>query len=96
MLFAISTVVFLGSLAFAVPFLLLWKVGGIARSLLAYGAGFAVSFAASVGLLFITPTILHASTGDPDQVLGPGVLCSVIGPVLGVLAAKHVRGRLPS
>lgn len=94
MLFAISTVALLGGLAFGVPYLLLRKIGGFGRSLLAYGAGFLVSFAASLSLLLITPAILHASTGDTDRVLGPGVFCAVIGPVLGVLAAKHVRGRL--
>jgi hypothetical protein len=96
MLFAIATVAVLGILAFGVPFLLLRKIGGIRRSLLACGAGFLVSFAASISLLLINPTTLEASSGDTDRVLGPGVLCTVIGPILGVLAAKHVRDRLPS
>ncbi len=94
MLFAVSTVALIGSLACGVPFLLLRKIGGLGRSLLAYGAGFLVSLAASVSLLLINPTTLEASTGDTDRVLGPGVLCTVIGPILGVLAAKQVRDRL--
>jgi hypothetical protein len=94
MLLAISTVALLGGLAFGVPYLLLRKTGGLQRSLLAYGAGFLVSFAASASLLLITPTLLQASTGDADRVLGPGLLCSMVGPILGVLAAKQVRDRL--
>jgi hypothetical protein len=87
------TVLLLGGLACSVPYVLLRKVGGIGRILWAYGAGFLASSATSLGMLLATQGVL-APIHDADRVIGSGLLCAVVGPVVGVLAAKRSRARL--
>jgi hypothetical protein len=88
------TVLMLGGVAGGVPYALLRKMGGVGRSLLAYALGFLISSATSIGLLLIRQAVFPAATIDADRIVGSGVLCAVIGPVLGVLAAKRSRARL--
>jgi hypothetical protein len=64
------------------------------RGLVACGVGFATSSLASVILFLTTRATFPMSSAHLDQVLTPGVLCSVIAPIVGVLAAKHASARL--
>jgi hypothetical protein len=88
------TILVLGSVAGGVPFILLRKMGGIGRSAFAYAMGFLVSSSTSMGVLLTTQAILPAPVIDADRVIGSGLLCAVIGPALGVLAAKRFRLRM--
>jgi hypothetical protein len=87
------TILILGGVAGAIPYLLLRKTGGIGRSVLAYALGLLVSSLASLGVLLTTQAVLPAPIIDADRVIGSGLLCAVIGPILGVLAARHFRAR---
>jgi hypothetical protein len=87
-------VLLLGGLACSVPYVLLRKIGGMGRTLRAYGAGFLASSATSLGMLLTTQGVLAVPIHDADRVIGSGLLCAVVGPVVGVLAAKRSRSRL--
>jgi hypothetical protein len=41
-----------------------------------------------------TQAVLPAPPLDADGIIGSGLLCAVIGPALGVLAAKRFRPRM--
>jgi hypothetical protein len=88
------TILLLGGVAVGVPFVLLRKTGGLGRSALAYGMGFLVSASTSFGVFLTTQAVLPAPVLDADGVIGSGLLCAVVGPALGVLAAKRLRPRL--
>jgi hypothetical protein len=88
------TVLLIGGIACGIPYFLLRTVGGFARSIAAYATGFLVSSASSMGLLLTTQAVFLAPSHDVDRVVGSGLLCAVVGPVLGVLAARRARGRL--
>ena len=90
------TIMVFGGVAGGPPYILLRKIGGVWRSLLAYAVGFLVSSATSVGVFLTTQAVLPAPVNDADRVVGSGLLCAVIGPVLGVLAARRSRARLQS
>jgi len=64
------------------------------RGLVACGVGFATSSLASVILFLTTRAAFPMSSPHLDQVLTPGVLCSLIAPIVGVLAAKRASARL--
>jgi hypothetical protein len=89
------TILLLGGVAGGVPFVWLRKTGGFGRSALAYAMGFLVSSSASFGVFLTTQAVLPAPVLDADRIIGSGLLCAVIGPALGVLAAKRLRPRLP-
>jgi hypothetical protein len=72
---------------------MLRKTGGIGRSVLAYALGLLISSLASLGVLLTTHAVLPAPIIDADRVIGSGLLCAVIGPILGVLAARRFRVR---
>jgi hypothetical protein len=88
------TVLVLGGMAGGVPYVLLRKMGGVGRSAFAYAMGFLVSSSASIGVFLTTQAVLPAPVLDADRIIGSGLLCAVIGPALGVLAAKRFRPRL--
>jgi hypothetical protein len=88
------TILVLGGVAGGIPYVLLRKLGGVGRSVLAYGVGFLVSSSMSVAVFLTTQAIVPAPAFDTDRIVGSGLLCAVIGPVLGVLAAKRSRARL--
>jgi hypothetical protein len=88
------TVLVLGGVAGSVPFILLRKTGGIGRSAFAYAMGFLVSSSTSFGVLLTMQAILPAPVLDADRVIGSGLFCAVVGPALGVLAAKRFRLRM--
>jgi hypothetical protein len=88
------TVLVLGGMAGGVPYVLLRKMGGVGRSAFAYAIGFLVSSSASIGVFLTTQAVLPAPVLDADRIIGSGLLCAVIGPALGVLAAKRFRPRL--
>jgi hypothetical protein len=88
------TIIILGGVAGGIPYVLLRKMGGLGRSALACAVGFLVSSSTSIGVFLATQAILPAPMLDPDRIVGSGLLCSVIGPILGVLAAKRSRARL--
>jgi hypothetical protein len=88
------TVLVLGGVAGGVPFVLLRKMGGFGRSAFAYAMGFLVSSSTSIGVLLTTQAILPAPVLDADRVIGSGLFCAVIGPALGVVAAKRFRLRM--
>jgi hypothetical protein len=90
------TVLILGGVASGIPFALLRKMGGIGRSAFAYAMGFLVSSSTSIGVFLTTQAILPAPVSDTDRIIGSGLLCAVIGPALGVLAAKRFRPRRQS
>ena len=85
------TVLILGGMAGGVPYVLLRKMGGVGRSAFAYAMGFLVSSSASMGVFLTTQAVLPAPALDADGIIGSGLLCAVIGPALGVLAAKRFR-----
>jgi hypothetical protein len=68
--------------------------GALRRGLVACGVGFATSSLASMILFLTTRAAFPMSSPHLDQVLTPGVLCSLIAPIVGVLAAKHASARL--
>ena len=68
--------------------------GALRRGLVACGVGFATSSLASVILFLTTRAAFPMSSPHLDQVLTPGVLCSLIAPIVGVLAAKHASASL--
>jgi len=88
------TILLLGGLAGGVPFVWLRKTGGFGRSALAYAMGFLVSASTSFGVFLTTQAVLPAPVLDADRIIGSGLLCAVICPALGVLAAKRFRPRL--
>jgi hypothetical protein len=90
----VLTILILGGMAGGLPYVLLRKIGGVGRSLLAYAVGFLVSSATSIGVSLTTQAVLPAPALDTDRIVGSGLLCAVVGPVLGVLAAKRSRARL--
>ncbi|HEY4403571.1 MAG TPA: hypothetical protein VGN55_02870 [Xanthobacteraceae bacterium] len=87
------TILVLGGIAAGVPYCLLRKSGGVGRSVLAYALGLLVSSSTSIGTLLITQAVLPAPIIDADRIIGSGLLCAVLGPILGVLAAKRLRLR---
>jgi hypothetical protein len=87
------TVLTIGGVAAGIPFVLLRKMGGIGRSVLACAVGLLVSSSISMGVFLTTQALLPAPLLDADRVIGSGLLCAVIGPTLGVLAAKRLRAR---
>jgi hypothetical protein len=88
------TVLILGGVAGGIPFVLLRKTGGVGRSAFAYAMGFLVSSSTSIGVFLTTQAVLPAPVLDADRIIGSGLLCAVIGPALGVLAAKRFRPRM--
>ena len=90
----VLTFLLLGGVAGGIPFVWLRKTGGFARSVLAYAIGLLVSSSASMGVFLTTQAVLPAPALDADRIIGSGLLCAVIGPALGVLAAKRFRPRL--
>jgi hypothetical protein len=89
----LSTALILGCVAGGIPYVLL-RMGGIGRSAFAYAVGFLVSSSTSIGVFLTAQAILPAPVLDADRIIGSGLLCAVIGPALGVLAAKRFRLRL--
>jgi hypothetical protein len=87
------TILVLGGVAGGIPYVLLRKTGGTGRSALAYALGLLVSYTTSIGMLLTTQAVLQAPTIDADRVIGSGLLCAVIGPIAGVLAARRFRLR---
>jgi hypothetical protein len=87
------TVLVLGGVASGVPYLLLRRMGGVGRSLLAYALGFLASGATSFGVYLATHAVLPAPVIDADAIVGSGLACAVVGPVLGMVAGKRVRQR---
>lgn len=85
------TLVVLGGVASAVPYILLRKMGGLGRNLFAYLAGFLASSATSWGVFLATHAVLPAPTLEADAIIGSGLACAVVGPVLGLMAGKRVR-----
>jgi hypothetical protein len=88
------TILVLGGVAGGVPFVLLRKMGGIGRSAFAYALGFLISSSTSIGVFLITQAVWPAPVLDADRVIGSGLLCAVIGPAVGVVAAKRFRLRM--
>ena len=88
------TILILGGVASGIPFVLLRKMGGIGRSAFAYAIGFLVSSSPSIGVFLTTQAVSQAPVLDADRIIGSGLLCAVIGPALGVLAAKRFRPRM--
>ena len=74
--------------------LVLRRMGGVGRSVFAYCTGFLVSSSTSLGVSFAMQAILPVPVVDADRVIGSGLACAVVGPVLGMLAAKRSRARL--
>lgn len=87
------TVLILGGVAAGIPFVLLRKAGGVGRSVFACAMGFLASSSTSIGVFLTTQAVLPAPVLDADRIIGSGLLCAVIGPVLGALAAKRFRPR---
>jgi hypothetical protein len=58
-----------------------------------HGIDSLVSSSISMGVFLTTQAVLPAPLLDADRVIGSGLLCAVIGPTLGVLAAKRLRAR---
>jgi hypothetical protein len=95
MLMVIATAVIVltvGSIAAGSAFLSLPTKSALRRALLACGIGLMTSALASAALFLTTRAAMP--TQHLDQVLTPGVLCSLIAPIVGVLAAKYARARL--
>jgi len=90
------TILVLGGVAGGPPYVLLRKIGGVWRSLLAYAVGFLVSSATSIGVFLTTQAAFPTPVTNTDRIVGSGLLCAVIGPALGVLAARRSRARLQS
>jgi hypothetical protein len=90
------TVLILGGVASSIPYVLLRKMSGFGRSAFAYAMGFLVSSSTSIGVFMTTQAVLPAPVLDADRIIGSGLLCAVIGPALGVLAAKRLRPRMQS
>jgi hypothetical protein len=88
------TVLILGGIASGIPFVLLRKMGGTGRGAFAYAMGFLVSSSTSLVVFLTTQALAAAPVLDADRIIGSGLLCAVIGPALGVLAAKRFRARL--
>jgi hypothetical protein len=88
------TVLILGGMAGGIPYVLLRKMGGVGRGALAYAMGLLVSSSTSIGVSLTTQAILPIPAFDADRITGSGLLCAVVGPALGVLAAKRFRPRL--
>jgi hypothetical protein len=84
----------IGGVAGGIPFVLLRKTGGVGRSAFAYAMGFLISSSTSIGVFITTQAVSPAPPLDADGIIGSGLLCAVIGPVLGVLAAKRFRPRM--
>jgi hypothetical protein len=78
-------------MAGGIPYVLLRKMGGVGRSAFAYAMGFLVSSSTSIGVFLTTQAVLPVPVLDADRIIGSGLLCAVIGPALGVLAAKRFR-----
>jgi hypothetical protein len=87
------TVLIIGGVAAGIPFVLLRRTG-VGRIVYAYTMGFLISSLTSIGLFLTTRAVLPAPPFDADGIIGSGLLCAVIGPVLGVLAAKRFRPRI--
>jgi hypothetical protein len=89
----VLAVLCLGGLASSVPYLLLPWLGGAWRAICAYGFGLLVSSASSFGV-FLTTQAVSPTSHNADGVIGSGLACTVIGPALGILAAKLARSKL--
>ena len=94
MMRVLLTILIVGGVAGCIPYVLLRKMGGIGRSVFAYAMGFLASSLTSVGVFLTMQAVVPVQVFDADRVVGSGLLCTVIGPVLGVLAARRCRARL--
>jgi hypothetical protein len=94
MIWLLLTALILGGVASSIPFVWLRKTGGLGRRAFAYAMGFLVSSSTSIGVFLTTQAVLPAPALDADRIIGSGLLCALIGPVLGVLAAKRFRPRM--
>jgi hypothetical protein len=83
-----------GSVAAGTAFAHVLTKRALRRGLVACGIGFATSSLASVILFLTTRAAFPMSSPHLDQVLTPGVLCSLIAPIVSVLAAKHASASL--
>jgi hypothetical protein len=92
----VLTILFLGRVAGAVPFVMLRKMGGLGRSAFAYAMGFLISSSTSIGVFLTMQAVLPAPVLDADRVIGSGLFCAVIGPALGMVAAKRYHLRMQS
>ena len=89
----VLTVAVLMALASGIPYLLLHKVGGLARTVLAYAMGSVATSATSVGITLATHLVLPATLFSADTIIGSGVVCAALGPAIGMMAGKRVRTR---
>jgi hypothetical protein len=87
-------VLIVGSVAAGTTLTHVLTKSALRRGLVACGVGFATSSLASVILFLTTRAAFPMSSPHLDQVLTPGVLCSLIAPIVGVLAAKRASARL--
>jgi hypothetical protein len=85
------TILILYGVVGGIPCVLLRKMGGVGRSAFVYAMGFLVSSSTSIGVFLTTHAILPAPVLDANRIMGSGLLGAVIGPALGVLAAKRLR-----
>jgi hypothetical protein len=88
------TIVILGVVASAITWVLVRKIGPVRRNVLAYAVGFLISSATSIAVFLALRVVLPASVLDGDGVIGSGLMCAVVGPTLGRLAARRMRPRL--
>ena len=89
----VLTILVLTALASGIPYMLLRKVGGVARTVVAYAMGSVATSATSVGISLATHALLPAAVFSADTIIGSGVVCAVVGPAIGMMAGKRVRTR---
>jgi CHASE2 domain-containing sensor protein len=75
----------------SITFLILRRAGGAGRTAIACGTGAIVAFAISV-VLFVIPQIAWDTPPTvAGRVLGEGLFSAILGPAIGVWAAKRAR-----
>ena len=87
------TLFVLMALASGIPYMLLHKVGGAARTVVAYAMGSVATSATSAGIFLATHAILPATLFSADTIIGTGAFCAALGPAIGMMAGKRVRSR---
>ncbi len=82
---------FFGAIAVGISYLIARNSGTWERAVIAYFAALIVTFAATFGTLWGLEEIAHMAPIEANRVIGPGIWCALLGPVLGLVWARRQR-----
>lgn len=80
-----------GLIGWGIPFLIMRAKGGKIRGILAYGAGFLVTFVTTFAALWYLEELAHVPPLQADHVIGPGLWAALLAPALGIWTGKKAR-----